>query len=388
MKKLLRLAFVLLFVLTASNLFTHLKIPGTNLRQKVKRFELRSSAEDLLLKRGSRSTTICEMVKASSFEFGNVTIARLLGPSFPPLQSPQQLSLNLHFTLSNEISLHKSKSCIRSLWIINCMFNRTELHIITETLIRFEQEFFHVPGCPERDGTELRAKSAQINAARNFAISKALERNTEWVLPLDGNIFMPEDALMRIINGLVWSQKASHKIHTIPFFRVISCQKELFDNDFVLWEEMRKSHWRSEKQCPAISERLSRKQEGQIAVSHRQPNVTSFFPLSRGYNKRSKLSVIQSLHKYKLRCGYGAGIEYSRKNFRQTLQDVKRCGYVLRLLYWPESDRCQSNEQEKSVEQIAEQLRNLPEAKMKIRHKLRGKSAQQMLQLTKSTTTV
>ena len=285
----------------------------------------------------------CQMLEESKMRYGNITIVRIVGPSLPPLQSPDQQSYNLEHILRNEIEVQMSSACIRQVWVITCMYNKTEEAKIRKSLQKFNQEFYKVPECTEDESSKLLEQLKDVNSARNFGISKALMQPTDWVLPLDGNIFLPADALEKIVHGLIVDDYLGHKIHVIPLFRVLRCQTTFFDNNFEIDSEFQNSFVQLSRHYPVITDNLSRKQEGQIAVSTDLDNIESFFSPEEKYSHRSKLGLIARLKEGNsryLRCGAAAGLEHENNTEVSMLFHVHTCGYAVRLVYWPKYDEC------------------------------------------------
>ena len=287
--------------------------------------------------------TPCEMLKLSPGKYQKITIVRLLGPSLSPLQSPRQTSLNLIHTLKNEQDLKLSKRCIRSFWLVNCIINESELKLILSTLESYKEEFYLMPNCSE-NSAELFRQLMSVNNLRNRAIKLARKQKTDWILPLDGNIFIPRDALLKIVHNLVIASLVGSEIQVIPFFRAIQCQNTTFTNSFQFDRELSLSMLKYNRKFPTISEDLSRKQEGQIALSSDLKGVENFFSESYLYSKKSKMSLIEDLEEgnnTRVRCGHRAGTENHSETRAKVRQYVLSCGYAIRLLYWPENDKCQ-----------------------------------------------
>ena len=339
------------------------------------------------------SKTPCEMLASSTGKYRKITIARILGPSLKPLQSPQQTSLNLKHTLRYENNLKSSKKCIHSFWIIECSFNKTETQIITQTLKLFDEEFYFTPNC-SKTPEALFHHIINLNNFRNYAIKLALRQNTDWILPLDGNIFLPSEALNNIVRGLVIASYIGSPVNAIPLFRILQCQNQLFTADFSFDKELSHSMMKYYRKFPTISERLTRKQEGQIAISTNFDNILNFFSDSYLYSKLSKMSLIEDLENSnysRIRCGYRAGVELADDSRGRIRQYILNCGYVLRLLFWPENDTCSINARKPKVHNrsrilkerpnitdliwISRKLRRRPEVNMQIRGRLRDLSA-------------
>ena len=346
-------------------------------------------------KTDSEFTSVCDLLNASRMRYKNITITRLLGPSLPPLQSPIQQSYNLEHILKYENEVHRSKECIRQIWVIACMYNRTEEDEIVQILNKFNQEFYYFNDCSRTNKTKLLNQIKDVNSVRNFAISKALEVSTDWILPLDGNIFITLDALDKIIHGLILDDSFGYQIHTIPLFRIIGCQRVKFKDSFRFDKELETSRATVKSKYPVISEFLSFKQEGQIAVSTLFPDILEFFDPSEKYSLKSKLGLINRLktNNPNLRCGYNAGNEFTDRSMSKMLYYANNCGYTLRLLYWPEKDSCPFDEvpplhgvyaEQEYISQQVKMLRNRTEVSNKVRARQRNKGLENLERLLQS----
>ena len=296
--------------------------------------------------RKSGTSSLCERIVQSSFTSKSIAIVRILGPSLPPLQSPYQMELNLRHILTNEIEVRSSEDCIKSFWVIQCMTDIESEQRLVQILEEFDQEYYKSTEC-SNNSTERLDQILNVNTARNYATLIATKLyNPEWILPLDGNVFLPREAIQLVVRSLIFDSARGNKIHLIPFFRILSCQKEFFNNEFMFEYEFKKySHFKDFNIHPAISDVISRRQEGQFALSSWLHNVNNFFSEEKLYSKAPKLSIIDSLaedYDGQFSCGTDVGKENrSRYELRQPTMDyVKRCGYVLRLLYWPEKGAC------------------------------------------------
>ena len=98
----------------------------------------------------SSDNSVCYVLRFTKLDNQSIAIVRLLGPSLPPLQSPQQMSYNLKHLLHHETSLRHSQECVKSLWIVGCNYNFTERNLIISTLIAHSQNYsgmFLFPSC-------------------------------------------------------------------------------------------------------------------------------------------------------------------------------------------------------------------------------------------------
>ena len=85
--------------------------------------------------------SLCHILRDTKMEGESIAVVRLLGPSLPPLQSPQQMSSNLKFLLLREKTLRSSQQCVKSLWVVGCNYNFTERAEIISTLRKHNQNY-------------------------------------------------------------------------------------------------------------------------------------------------------------------------------------------------------------------------------------------------------
>ena len=109
------------------------------------------------------SQSLCDIFVGTEMENQHIAIVRLLGPSLPPLQSPQQMSLNLKHLLLHEQTLRSSHHCVKSLWVVGCNYNFTERYEIISTLIKNNQNFSGI--CSFRQNLEKISLSTSISAS-------------------------------------------------------------------------------------------------------------------------------------------------------------------------------------------------------------------------------
>ena len=354
------------------------------------------NSERIIHEKQKTHPSLCETTSQNSTKPNTfAVIVRILGPSLPPLQSPQQMELNLRHILTHEIEVQNSQSCIKSFWLIQCMMDSESEMRLVKILEEFNQEYYRSAEC-SANSTERLDQILNVNSARNYAISIAIKLyNPLWVLPLDGNVFFPRESIHLLVKSLIFDSAKGNEIHLIPFFRILICQKKLFNNSFIFEREFRKySHLKDFSVHPAISDVLSRRQEGQFALSTSLHDVFGFFSEEKLYSKAPKLSIIDSLaedYPGKFSCGPEAGKE--NKSFYEprisTLDHVKRCGYVLRLLYWPDKDSCPfmettTNDYEKGMADPREfgnrlsTLSRTPEVNSFTRKKMRERSVNKL----------
>ena len=297
--------------------------------------------------RGANVST-CDIIRNSLFIRKKIVLFRVLGASLPPLQSPLQTEINLRHILRNENEVTSSSNCIFSFWVFNCMNNVTNWRNLKKILSEFNQQYFTVPGCSKDSHTQLR-QILNVNKARNYGLKLAKQLyDPEWILPLDGNVFIPREGLRVLVSTLARDTVKNYLVRSIPLFRALKCQSTIFTDSFSITREFQRLPKKKVfESFPAISDFLSRKQEGQLAISTKLTNITNFFSESFLYSLASKLSAIKeipSMTFLKFACGRQAGWEKENESRKFMYNFAAECGFVIRLLYWPERDECASTQ--------------------------------------------
>ena len=295
------------------------------------------------------SDSICEMLEGTELENKTIAIVRILGANLPPLHGPTQISLNLRFILEREISVQQSSNCIQRIWVIGCHYNSTEKSKLMTTLTSYSQKFYHVPSCNNNHQNNLSKLTNifHVNIARNFGIQRALElaKKPSWILPFDGNIFLPRDAIVKILSRMIKNEEENLHVQTIPMFRLLQCQNALLGDNFKLVDEISEKSIKPIDDIAILTSILSDKQEGQLAVSSKFDRMKDLFSENLIYFKRDKVEFLQNLKYYNKNltsCGFKTSESFFNRRVTrdQTLEQITQCGYVIRLSYWPGSDNC------------------------------------------------
>lgn len=279
-----------------------------------------------------------------AFQFGEkmtkYVIYRLIGNDMPPLQMTGQLRWNTEYALKNEPQLPG----VQKKWILNRIWNETELHLLYSTLLRygvnrrdiivrcFDLDAF--AGFPTKDD-QLFYLTAQ-NEGRNVGILDGRENGFEWSIILDGNTFISLDSWNAMKKALEKATKEQKLYYKIPYHRVHSEQSE---------------DWLNRRtDMNTILQFAPTKGESQIAF---HKNAKTLFTLGdtnsnakdphkkKGYGQRNK----SYLFKEGQICGEGSrvcacadvfeGNEEDLKGMKLTTSYAKECGLVLRLWSYP-----------------------------------------------------
>jgi hypothetical protein len=163
----------------------------------------------------------------------HLAIFRILGNDLPPRHSPEQTIENLLFTLDHEEDFPNSSKYV----ILNRIIDGSKKDRLRSICEAHGVETFEIPFNPEdyrrqpldldfvADPTFFESEAFQqmdpsrqvsllnavyryrnsygtnVNGARNFAIRKGLEI-ADWVLPLDGNVFIPKSGWATLTTGI------------------------------------------------------------------------------------------------------------------------------------------------------------------------------------------
>jgi len=171
-----------------------------------------------------------------------IGIYRILGNDLPPRHSPLQTLSNLQFILENE---QEFESC-EKWWVLNRIVDQSVESNILRLLQKHNQRYFVIPfeqAEYQKIGFNL-ALRPQLNSEEYFALSPSAQRqrldaayhdkniyvmnnnggrNTalrhgklryDWTFPFDGNIFLSDEAVAKIREGL-----ANHRYIIAPMAR-------------------------------------------------------------------------------------------------------------------------------------------------------------------------
>ena len=158
-------------------------------------------------------------------------------------------------------------------------------------------------------------------------------------------------------------------------FRTLSCQQNLITDHFSLLNHLKNIDAEDFENQPAISQFLSKKDEGQIAVSINAPNLHYLFRNNHTYGHDDKFDLIRRLKRNHTISRTSCLIADFIRNtsLKQTISDIEKCGYVIRLQYWPETvcDFGRRNLSESGKQTQFMDLLQRPELTTKVRERLR-----------------
>lgn len=212
------------------------------------------------------------------------SIIRILGNDLPPRHNKKQTLINLQFIFENE---EPFLNCQKT-YILNRIIDPEREQEIIDLLKMHNAHFIRIPFelgeyDVQWDNNTKMQHIIQLNKARNIAIEASI-KTVDWILPLDGNIFITSEA---------WKNITTH----------LSSTSETF---------FKLSMYRLKKNYEALNFKVEEfeKQEEQIILSK---NSTVRFDESLGYgymNKMKLLAQFPEAHclEYALRlCDYSFG---------------------------------------------------------------------------------
>ena len=186
---------------------------------------------------------------------------RIIGNDMPPLQVEGQLIKNLKFIVENE----KLKEGSKRVWILNRIHDSKSLNKIKTFLNEKNEEYKEIKFIysefinqklninknvllllnnnfwKKADETKINLfvlllknfnnYATNINQARNFCIKDGKLQKCQWVFPLDGNIFIPHNNLLKISDQLNSTDK---KYLIMPMKRIDNIKDidNVHDKDF------------------------------------------------------------------------------------------------------------------------------------------------------------
>ena len=298
------------------------------------------------------SRFVCQIVEKEGINLAhkNFTVLRIVGPTNYPLADPTVLSRTLKHILHSENELRRSSSCIQSIWIINCMYNYTsELGNIERTLKAYKQTFFTFKNC-SRTPKFVFDGVLNLNEARTFAVKVARNYESDWTLFLQGNSFLPRQALHKTVSALISASKAGVTLKALPYFGTANCDENLFSDLF----ELNKKSIQSLlfKGFHVLEDDYTRSQPGYFAVSgvNSEPNIaTNLFSMSfqngsqSDSEKNSKLELLSSVATSEASCGGVSGARSVDDLLRRVNQIAAKCGYLLKIRQSGGKNTCQTS---------------------------------------------
>ena len=184
-----------------------------------------------------KEETTCQILKSQKRLLNkNITLVRVIGPTVYPLRDPSVLTKTLKHILHNEIEVRRSRDCLTSVWVVDCMYNYTsEMKNIERTLAGYEQLVFHVPNCGVKPKFAF-DNVLNLNEAKSYAMKVAQTYKTDWSVFMYGNSFLPKESLQKLVRSLATSELFGTKFKAVPHFGSLNCDPKVFNNYFQLSE--------------------------------------------------------------------------------------------------------------------------------------------------------
>ncbi|XP_075241194.1 uncharacterized protein LOC142336328 isoform X2 [Convolutriloba macropyga] len=259
-------------------------------------------------------------------------IIRIFGNSLYPLQQRDQGSDNLQFIMERE-NIRESTS--KYLWVINRIVNKTESSRITGILanehsLHVDFDVRKLKALYEADHKLAVQYATDINNARNEALLYAADSlDVDWLVLLDGNTFLTDEAYDLLHSGLAEAERNHQFLYFIPMHRLSSDQQTL--NRHTVLGDLETSLTGLQEPYLAIHK---------TAFRQFQQNNVKVFDTGIDYGRRSKISSLEIFSNfYSTRVGCMQA--YSDSSVRkittggEKLNVASKCSYAIRLLYWP-----------------------------------------------------
>lgn len=165
----------------------------------------------------SVSATAAEATPGPSF-----AVYRMLGNDMWPLQGCGQMRRNSAYALAHE---PPAPPDVSTFWVVNRIVNATERALLVSELragganLLFVDPPLAAMHCLQYDVDRKLFAQAQ-NAVRNAVVAHADALGVDWVLPLDGNQFLPRGFYDTVRRSLVEADAKKRVATFIPMFRV------------------------------------------------------------------------------------------------------------------------------------------------------------------------
>jgi hypothetical protein len=200
------------------------------------------------------------LTKKGNFKY-DLILYRIIGNDMPPLQGDGQLIKNVKYIVENE----KIREGFKRIWVLNRIHDSQKLNKIKTFLETKKEEYKEIEFVYEEfinqkfninknillllnnhfwyKADEKKTNlfvlllknfnnyATNINQARNFCLNDGKREKCKWVFPLDGNIFIPEKNLLKIIDKLNSTDK-SFLIMPMKRINKISEIGNINDTDF------------------------------------------------------------------------------------------------------------------------------------------------------------
>jgi len=266
-----------------------------------------------------------------------VIAARILGNNMPPLQGVSQIQRNVDHILSTESipkcpkQIEQSESTendevewLQRIWIVNRILNVTARDHLLDSLRAKGELAFEIPfsWSVVSQSPDPAMYLTNQGSARNLALRESVALGADWILPLDGNVFLTDDSMVAIGRALLKAETAGAKYMFLPLYRLLETSRKVSGN--IPFSTVLKT---------------SKRMEAQVVFRRDAPLI---FPFNRRYGDRNKYALIQTLQRRGntnlVHCvAADIGFDAVDTTVADEIRDAENCGYAVRLPYHREA---------------------------------------------------
>ncbi|CAI5953530.1 unnamed protein product [Closterium sp. NIES-64] len=225
---------------------------------------------------------------------------RMIGNDMPPMQCDGQLYQNTLYTLQHE-ARELGGGNVRRLWVMNNILNDTEQRRIVdailshgyseEDIIYIRPNYTRLASMPQHTWSDA---ITGMNEARNMMVEHGRAHGARWVLPMDGNHFLTNEAWAFLAAAADRHEARGKTVFKIPRVKIDRPQTPGFINSSTLFPDLF-------PHAPSLN-------EGMLAFRNDSPH--RFLP-AMGYGRRCKLEAFSRI------CG--TGNPYTRQQVAHAL---------------------------------------------------------------------
>ncbi len=257
-------------------------------------------------------------------------VVRYLSNDLPPLHGKDQTYINTETILKEE----ELPLGFERLWILSGIVERAK-EAALEALLKSHHQWYHVIPVPKTSDVEkLQMAALNVNKARNTGLQMGFESGAEWVILLDGCSFVTQESYDSIRKNLI--KKTNYIFYYIPMVRL---HRRITIGAGLIYR--------------GLFHVTSGQQECQIAInreyllfkqthSYYKNQAGLLFDETRPYAIANKLTLLNDTYNL-----FPSGVTLCRDVYVGTGAPkasnlitegllMSRCGYIIRLLYYPE----------------------------------------------------
>jgi len=251
-------------------------------------------------------------------------IVRVLGNDLPPLHSTNQTVLNTQNILEHEVI----PSSFKRLWIVNCIFEQFKVNDLISLFTLYNQTY-RVITSNTSNPAQFEIDGLNVNRARNVGLKVAFEHmRADWAFLFDGGAFMTSEGLAPLEEFAIGNTKEP-AFHFTAVYRLLFKLK--LESNTLLKDILNFTTGQQE-----VMMGLNKKAyETETVVGVQRRN---FFNEKLTYGKADKFTTVARLRtRRKTHCReILIGVDQKKKSTREELYVAERCGYMLRLPYYPD----------------------------------------------------